>query len=139
MKFPIHVPLRSNRESLREVDAEPVGDGRFRLTGRAARGELLRFKSGQIVECEARRLPDGSNGLVAVRAVSEDPEFRKRRKIYAVLGALVGGVFGAAYALWFSLTPASFAIGALLGAIAFAFCSARWGDAAWEILSRIVR
>ena len=139
MRFQIHVPSSSSPETLHLVDAVPMGEGRFRLAGPAARGEALQFTRGQIVECEGRRLPDGSKGLVAVRALSEDPEFRKRRNIYAVLGVFVGGVFGAVFALWFSMTFASMAIGALLGAIGFAFCSVRWGDAAWEILSRIVR
>jgi hypothetical protein len=71
--------------------------------------------------------------------VSGDAEFRKRRNVFAVLGAIVGGIFGTAIALWFETTASSAALGFAAGAVVFGFCSARWGDAAWEILSRLVR
>ncbi len=65
------------------------------------------------------------------------PEFLRRRNVYAVLGAMVGAIFGAALALWFEVSSTSAAIGAVLGAVVFAYCSVRWGDRAWVILSRI--
>jgi hypothetical protein len=136
MKHRIHVPSLHDPETLLEVDAEPEGEGRFRLLG----GESampLRFKRGEIVECEIRRMPDGKSALVAIESVSSDPEFRRRRNVYAVLGAMVGAIFGAALALWFEVSSTSAAIGAVLGAVVFAYCSARWGDRAWVILSRI--
>ena len=120
---------------LRESEALAAGDGRFRLVGRVT-GERLQFKPGEIVECEIQALPDGKKGLVAMRSVSADPEFRSRRNVYVVLGAIVGAVFGAAFALWFDVSSSSALIGAALGALIFALCSARWGDSAWEILSR---
>lgn len=136
MKHRIHVPTLHDPQTLLEVEAEPQGDGRFKLVGREADAEL-RFKRGEIVECEIRRMPNGKSGLVAIESVSADPEFRKRRNVYVVLGAVVGAIFGAATALWFEVSSRSAAIGAALGAIIFAYCSARWGDKAWVILSRL--
>lgn len=139
MRHRIFVPLLGDPTSLREVEATPAGEGRFRLVGAMSRSEPMQFKRGEIVECEIRTLPAGSRGLVAVRSVSGDAEFRKRRNVFAVLGAIVGGIFGTAIALWFETTANSAALGFAAGAVVFGFCSARWGDAAWEILSRLVR
>jgi hypothetical protein len=97
------------------------------------------FKSGEIVECDIRTLPGGSKGLVAVRSVSADPEFRKTRNVFAVVGAIVGAVFGAAAGLWIDMSLQSAIVGVAAGAVVFAFCSVRWGDTAWEVLSRLVR
>jgi hypothetical protein len=120
---------------MREVDAVAAGDGRFRLVGDMPRGKMPRFKRGEIVECEIRVLPDGKKGLVAFRSVSADPEYRKRRNIYAVCGATIGGAFGAVLGLWlFGATAVSATYGFLLGAVCFGFCSVRWGDAAWDVL-----
>jgi hypothetical protein len=117
----------------------PAGDGCFRLVG-AAPAEPLQFKRGEIVECTIRTLPNGKKGLVATNSISADPEFRKRRNVFATLGALVGAVIGLAVALWFFRTTLSnAAIGAGIGAVTFGFCSVRWGDAAWEILGNILR
>lgn len=139
MRHPIYIPLEADPASLRAVDAVPAGDGQFRIVGAMPRHERLRFKSGEIVECEIRALPGGSKGLVAIRSVSADPEFQKRRTVFAIFGAIVGGILGAGVATWFETTATSAALGFALGALVFGFCSARWGDTAWEILSRIVR
>jgi hypothetical protein len=136
MKHRILVPLFGDSASLREVDGVAVGDGQFRIVGRPPSVERLQFKSGEIVECEIRRLPKGSQALVAIRSVSADPEFRKRRNVFAVCGAIVGGFVGTLIALQFILSTTSAATGFLLGALAFGFCSVRWGDAAWETLSK---
>jgi hypothetical protein len=136
VKHRIRIPLEGNTSSSREVDATPAGDGRFRIVGSVPRGARLQYRRGETVECEIRRLPDGSQALVAIRSMSADPEFRKRRNVYAVCGAIVGGVIGVVLALqfWFSLM--SSAVGLLIGAVVFGFCSVRWGDGAWDALSK---
>ena len=139
MRHRIFIPLAASPESLREVEALPVGDGQFRLVGAAPPGEATQFKRGEIVECEIRALPDGKKGLVAFRSVSADPEFRKRRNTYAAFGAIVGGILGATVALWFVISATSAVLGFLLGAVLFAYCSVRWGDSAWDVLSRMLR
>lgn len=138
MKHPIHVPLDSKAGSLREIDATPAGEGRFRIVGRAAPDERLRFKTGEIVECEIQRLPTGAQALVAVRSVSADPEYRKRRTMFAVLGVLMGGVVGAIGGLWIDLSIIFAASGFAIGAVVFGFCSVRWGDDAWVILGKLL-
>lgn len=138
MKHRIFVPLDSKAASLREIDATAAGDGCFRIVGRAVPGERLQFNAGEIVECEIRRLPTGAQALVAIRSVSADPEYRKRRNLFAVFGALVGGVVGAIAALWIDLSTIFAASGFVIGAIVFGFCSVRWGDDAWMILSRLL-
>ena len=50
-------------------------------------------------------------------------------------GAIVGGIIGALLGLQFVLSPTSATVGFLAGALVFGFCSARWGDTAWEALS----
>jgi hypothetical protein len=129
--------LHDDPTLLGESEAVAAGDGRFRLVGSAAQDRLL-FKRGELVECDIRTLPGGSKGLVAVRSVSADPEFQKTRTVFTVCGALVGAIFGASLALWIETSFASVAIGAVAGAVLFALCSRRWGDAAWEILGRVL-
>jgi hypothetical protein len=121
------------------VEAIAAGDGQFRLVGPARQGEPVLFKRGETVECEIRTLKDGSKGLVAIRSMSADPEFRKRRSIFTIFGAIVGGILGASIALWIETTGTSAAVGGLVGGAAFAYSSARWGDDAWLVLSRLVR
>ena len=116
-----------------------AGDGRFRLVGSAPRHERLLFKHGEIVECEIRTLPGGSKGLVAMRSVSADPEYRKTRNVFATFGAIIGAIVGAAIALSFVFSLVSAAAGTVVGAVIFALCSIRWGDAAWDVLSRVLR
>jgi hypothetical protein len=79
-------------------------------------------------------LPSGSKGLVAIRSVTADPEFRKRRNVFAVCGALVGTVLGVLVTLEITSSLLPVAIGGVLGAATFAYCSVRWGDAAWWLL-----
>lgn len=139
VRHPIFIPLESDPASLREVEATPAGDGQFRIVGAMPRDESMQFKRGEIVECEIRTLPGGSKGLVAVRSVSADPEFQKRRNVFAIFGAIVGGILGAGLALWIETTATSVALGLAFGSLIFGYCSARWGDAAWEVLSHMVR
>lgn len=138
MRHRIFVPLANDSTSLQEVEATPAGDGRFRLVGSTPPGAKLRFQRGETVECEIQALPNGSKDLVAIRSISADPEFRKRRNLYAVFGAIVGGLLGATVALWFETTATAAALGFAFGAALFGFCSVRWGDDAWTMLSRIV-
>lgn len=138
MRHRIFVPLEEDPTSLREVEATPAGDGQFRIVGAMPRNEPMQFKRGEVVECEIRKLPGGSQGLVAVRSASADPEFQKRRNVFAVLGGIVGGILGVAFALWFETTATSAAIGFASGALIFGFSSVRWGDSAWMFLSHIV-
>jgi hypothetical protein len=139
MRHRIFVPLATDIESLREVEALAAGDGQFRLVGSAPPGEVMRFRRGDIVECEIRALPGGSKGLVAIRSVSDDPEVKKRKRSFALFGAIVGGLIGAAVALWIEATTSSAAVGLLIGAAAFGLSSVRWGDDAWVVLSRVLR
>ena|SRR5690349_15090517 len=139
MRHRIFVPLATDAESLREVEAVAAGDGQFRLVGSGPPGDSMQFKRGETVECEIRALANGSKALVAVRSMSADPEFRKRRNMFAVFGAIVGAILGAALALWIEATATSAAIGVLVGAVGFGFCSVRWGDDAWVILSKVLR
>jgi hypothetical protein len=134
MRHRILVPLLSDPTVLRESDAVAAGNGRFRLV--APQSERLIFKCGEIVECEIQTTPNGPKDLVAVRSISADPEYRKTRHVFATLGAFVGAVLGAAIALFFEISPTSAIIGAAIGAVAFSFCSVRWGDAAWQYLGR---
>jgi len=71
--------------------------------------------------------------------VSADSEFQKRRMVFGIFGAVVGGILGLAIALWIETTANSAALGLVLGAAIFGFCSVRWGDSAWDILSRLTR
>ena len=137
MRHRVHVPLASDPASVQETEAIPAGDGCFRLVGTSS--AQLRFKRGEIVECTILALPDGSKGLVATRSLSADPEFQKRRATFALCGAIVGGAFGAALGLWFEFTLHAAAVGGIVGAIAFAIASVRWGDNAWDALSRVTR
>jgi hypothetical protein len=128
-----------------ELDAVPAGAGRFRLVGTAPSGTNLQFNRGEIVDCTITELPNGSHGLVATYSVSADPEFRKRRTVYAVLGAIVGWIPGSALVLSVPSTRVEamegpyLIVGALLGSVVFSFCSWRWGDAAWEALGSFFR
>jgi hypothetical protein len=139
MRHRIFVPLATDAETLREVEAIAAGGGHFRLARIANKTEPLQFKRGEIVECESRTLPNGSKGLVAIRSMSADPEFRSRRIVFAVFGAIVGVLFGAAFAFWISRSGSAAAGGLLVGAVLFSFSSVRWGDAAWMTLSRVLR
>ena len=138
MRHRIHVPLLADPTTYAETDARAAGDGRFVLLGSTRPMAALLYRSGEIVECTIQVLPDGSKGLVATSSVSADPEYRSRRTVYASLGAFVGAIFGAALVLSFDVSLMAAVVGAAVGASIFAFCSVRWGDAAWELLSRIV-
>ncbi len=136
MRHKIHVPLLADPSVLRESDAVPAGEGCFRLA--ASQGERLLFKRGEIVECDIRTLPGGSKGLVAIRSISADSEFRKRRNTFAVCGAVIGALFGAVVALEVGASLLAVAIAGVLGAATFAYCSVRWGDPAWKLLFQLL-
>jgi len=131
----IYVPLAGNPTELREAEGEAMGEGRFCLAGRAEPGERWQFTSGEIVECAYQELGNGSRGLVAVVSLSSDPEYRKRRTIYAIAGA----VFGAIVGVWFEFSSessvSSMAVAAGIGAVVFAFLSVQGRDAAWRAWS----
>ena len=134
MRHRIFVPLSDNPASLGESDAEPAGEGRFKLVGPQA--QPLQFKRGEVVECDIQTLPNGSKGLVAVRTA--DVEFRKKRNIYGVLGTVVGATVGAAFGLMFVMSLNATMIGAGLGAVIFGYSSVRWGDEAWNTLKNLL-
>ena len=94
---------------------------------------------GEIVECESRTLPDGSKGLVAVSSVSLDPEDRSRRMVYGWCGAIVGGIVGLWAAVWLGFSDSSLFVVFASCSIVFAWCSVRWGDDAWVVLSKLLR
>jgi len=134
-RFRIHVPLLETPSALREADAVPVGEGRFRLVGRPRQGDQWRFKPGEIVECASRTLEDGSKVLVAESSASADPEYRKRRAVYAIVGAIFGLGTGALHALAVYPSIASVIVGALIGGCVFALLSVRLRDAWWRAWS----
>ncbi len=136
MRYRILIPTQDDPSVMLELDAVPLGDGRFRLVGAAPTDKRMIFGRGEIVACEISPLPNGLHGLVATHSLSSDPEFRRRRTIHGVLGAIVGSLAGAAAALQVFPAQLSLAIGASLGAIVFAYCSVRWGDVAWKVLAR---
>ena len=53
-------------EVWRPADAEPLGDGLYRLTGPVPDTEIWRFPLGSVVHCEPRTFEDGNSDLVAV-------------------------------------------------------------------------
>ncbi len=90
------------------------------------------------MECESRTLPDGSKGLVAVSSVLLDPEIRSRRKVYGWCGAIVGGILGLWAAIWLGFGGMALLTVTACCSIAFAYSSVRWGDDAWDLLSRLL-
>lgn len=132
----IFVPLIDSPSELREAMAVPVGEGRFRVVSRPSPGDLWRFEPGEIVECSSQILPDGTKGLVAVLSSSSDPEYRKRRAMYALFGALFGAFMGALLAFQIFAGTTSLIIGAIVGGCAFSVLSVAWRDAAWRVWGR---
>jgi len=102
-------------------------------------GEQWQFMPGQIVECESRTLPDGTKALVAVSSALPDSELRSRRIVYGGCGAVVGGILGLWFGVWLGFSGRTLAAFAAFCSVTFAGCSVRWGDRAWEILSRMMR
>jgi hypothetical protein len=139
MRHRIYIPLADQPESLRPSDAKPLGYGKFTVVGPVARGERWQYMPGEVVECESQTLPDGSKGLVAVTSATVDPEYRSRRAVYGWCGAVVGAILGLWFAVWFALFNLPLLIAVAFGAVVFGFCSRRWGDEAWDILSRLLR
>ena len=93
---------------------------------------------GDLVECESRTLPDGSKGLVAVSLALLDPEDRSRRKVYGWCGAIVGGIIGLWAVIWLGFGGASLFVVPASCSMVFAWCSVRWGDDAWVVLSKLL-
>ena len=67
---------------------------------------------------------------------SNDPEYRKRRVIYAVCGAMFGAFFGALLAFQIFTGTTSLILGAVIGGCAFSILSVVWKDAAWRAWGR---
>ena len=139
MRHRIYIPLADQPGSLRSADAKAVGYGKFTVLGPIAPGERWQFMPGEIVECESRTLPDGSKGLVAVSSSLQDPEERSRRTVYGWTGAIVGGILGLWVATWMGASVVSLLVSSAFCSVTFAWCSIRWGDAAWDVLSRLMR
>jgi hypothetical protein len=139
MRHRIYIPLASDSGALRPADATAVGYGQFSVLGPVSPGERWQFMPGEIVECESRTLPDGTKALVAVSSVMPDPEHRSRRIVYGWCGAIVGGILGIWYGVWFGFSGVSLVASAAFSSVVFTWCSMRWGDRAWEILSRLMR
>jgi hypothetical protein len=132
----IYVPLLGSPSELREALAVPFGEGGFRVVSRPAPGDNWQFKPGEIVECSSQTLADGTNGLVAVFSSSSDPEFRKRRVIYAVCGAVFGAFIGAWLASEVLTGMTALIIGAVVGGCVCSILSVAWKDGAWRTWGR---
>lgn len=139
MRHRIYIRLADQPDSLRPSDAKAAGDGQFAVVGPVAAGERWEFMPGALVRCESRTLPDGSKGLVAVSSASVDPEQRARRTVYGWCGAFVGGILGLWGAILLGFEGISLLAVAASCSIAFAWSSLKWGDDAWEVLSRLLR
>jgi len=138
MRHRIYIPLADQPNVLRASEAKAVGNGQFSVAGPVAAGERWQFMPGELVECESRKLPDGSKGLVAVSSVLPDPEVRSRRTVYGWCGAMVGGLLGLSTAFWLGVGGTPLFMVAAFCAIVFAWCSVRWGDDAWDVLSKLL-
>jgi hypothetical protein len=132
----IYVPLHGDPAALRVAEAVASGEGRFKLVGGPAPGDCWQFGPGEVVECAAQSLADGSRVLVAVSSASADQDYRKRRMVFGVAGAAFGSLAGAVVGFWVHPSVSSLAVGALVGAVTAAVLSIRWGDAAWRMWSR---
>ena len=77
--------------------------------------------------------------LRPVSSVAPDPEDRSRRIVFGVCGAFVGALLGFWYSLWLGFSGLGLMAVAAACSIVFALCSMRWGDSAWDILSRPIR
>jgi hypothetical protein len=61
--------LNEGTEVWRSVEAEPLGDGTFRILGPTPNSEEWAFGPGSIVSCEPQVLSDGEEHLVAVGTI----------------------------------------------------------------------
>jgi hypothetical protein len=123
--------------SYRATYAIPVGDGLLRLLGPVPFGETWQFEPGEYIEYDNQEIAPGRFELTAVRSASGDPEFRKRRWVYAICGIPVGIMAGAYWTTRIGiLFPGVYIAACSLGALAFAYASARWGDRAWYAVLR---
>jgi hypothetical protein len=63
----IFVPLLNERTNVwRPVEAEHLGDDRYRIMQEQPDGEDRPVASGQVVRCSPHRFADGAVGLVAM-------------------------------------------------------------------------
>jgi len=139
MRHRIYIPLADQPGSLRPSDARAVGNGQFSVVGPVSAGERWAFMPGELVTCESRTLPDGSKGLVAVTSVLVGPGERARRTVVGWCGAFVGAILGLLGAIFLGFEGISLLAVAAGCSMAFAWSSMRWGDDAWEVLSRLLR
>jgi hypothetical protein len=70
--------------------------------------------------------------------MSADLEFRKKRSTFAVCGAVVGAPLGIVVALDVGASLLTAGGAGVFGAATFAYCSVRWGDAAWKWLLQVL-
>ena len=64
----LYMPLEAEgTEVWVPIEADPVGDGRFRVRGPMPTDQRWRFSPGTIVVAQNRRFADDSEGLEAVR------------------------------------------------------------------------
>jgi hypothetical protein len=136
MRHRIYVTLVGRPEVFRAVDAMAVGSGRMSIVGPMPAEECWQFTPGEIVDCEHRRLPDGTSALVAVSSATS--EFRARRAVFACGGAIVGALLGLALTRFRLPVATTILIVGACSAV-MAFVSARWGDGAWDALARRLR
>ena len=129
----VHVrALPLDARKMRVTYATPVGEGLLRLLGPIPFGEKWEFSPSEYVEYEDQLLSDGTHGLVIARSASRDPEFWRRRRLYAILGLPVGAFVAIFWTAKLGLLyPAAYLVSATLGAVTFSALSARWRDRAW--------
>jgi CHASE2 domain-containing sensor protein len=132
MRHRIYLPLLDKPSELRPTEAEVAGEGMFKIVGRPVLGEQWRFNRGEVVECASQMLEAGVSALVAVRSCSRDPEYRKRRMTFAILGTVFGAFVGGVIPLLLGWSPPIALLGAVIGATVVGMLSVRWRDAAWR-------
>jgi hypothetical protein len=123
----------------RPAYARPAGGGLMRLLGPVPPGENWKYQPGEYVEYASQEIAPGKFELTVVRSASRDPEFQKRRRVYAICGIPFGIMLGVYCAIKIGI----FSIGvyvvlSTIGAIGFSYASVRWGDRAWDVVLRSI-
>ena len=120
--------LGGSSDSYRPAHASPVGEGLLRLLGPVPLGESWEFEPGEYVEYEDLEIAPGRHELVAVRSASRDPEFRKRRRLYALCAVPVGVVAAAYWTTSLGLfLPEAYWLACPMGAIPICICISTLG------------